>query len=171
MRFRDLMQLPYDTRSNVVDLAAIKEALPNTPEQVAFQVYSEHGRLTEFQNSYGDVAISELKWSLVPRSASRICAASRNPKFDGWFENVTRRASLLQAEGWRCIDSRPAVVAGWEANQSWITPPVFLAGTVVGSSASLHLVEGHTRVGTLCGLVKVGAISSDSQHEVWLGVH
>ena len=44
-----------------------------------------------------------------------------------------------------------------------------MRGELVGSAASLHLVEGHTRTGALRGLVESGVLPPSSAHQVWVG--
>jgi hypothetical protein len=48
-------------------------------------------------------------------------------------------------------------------------PPVFLEGHLVGRGPGLHLVEGHTRIGLLAGLVDAGILGPDSVHCAWVG--
>jgi hypothetical protein len=47
--------------------------------------------------------------------------------------------------------------------------PVLIKGALVGRSSKLHLVEGHTRLGTLLGLLSAGVIAPESRHLVWVG--
>src|ERR1035438_8105247 len=47
--------------------------------------------------------------------------------------------------------------------------PIMMRGELVGSAASLHLVEGHTRTGALRGLVESGVLPPSSAHQVWVG--
>jgi hypothetical protein len=55
-----------------------------------------------------------------------------------------------------------------------MTPPVFLNHNVEikllpSPKKELHLVEGHTRLGMLKGLIEKGLLSENSIHKVWVG--
>jgi hypothetical protein len=169
MQFSDLMDLPFDPRSDLIELDAVISALPNTPEAVARQVFVDHGRKEEFQAAYGCLDISAIEWKQVKRPAVEICSASVLPLFRRWFEGVGHRPERFEAEGWACIDSRPAVVAHWAEHSTWITPPVLIYGELEGGTG-LRLIEGHTRVGLLAGLIKRQVLSGNSSHLIWLGI-
>lgn len=139
------MKMDYNIANNVVDLQEIMKALPNTPRQVASQVYSEHGRLAKYQERYGAINIAELKWQLVQRTAAEICAASR--QFEGHVESVAKRAKSFAKEGWKCIGHSEEAIAAWQTKKTWRTPPVFFSGSIAGSGESLRLVEGHLWIG------------------------
>lgn len=168
MRFSGLLQLPFNPKSDTVDLRAILSALPDTPEEVARQAYSDHGRKDDFQSAYGCLDLSAIEWKQVECPAAEICSASVLPSFQQWFLNVGRRAERFEAEGWACIDVRRAVVSHWEKHETWVLPPVLILGDLMGSTG-LQLIEGHTRVGILAGLVRREILSRDSGHVVWLG--
>jgi hypothetical protein len=169
MHFRDLMRLSFDEKSRAIDLAAIHAALPDTPEAVSRQVYSDHGRNIEFQISFGSIDIKNLTWQLLTLPASRICAASVSPRFLAWIETVRNRMGSFDQDGWNCIDTRCDVVRSWSTNATWLSAPVFFIGAVVGSASELYLVEGHTRIGVLSGVLKRGIVSPHSTHSVWVG--
>ena len=168
MRFSDLLQMPFNPESDTVDLRAILSALPDTPEEVARQVYSDHGRKEDFQSAYGRLEISAIEWKQVERPAAEICSASALPSFRQWFVNVGHRVERFEAEGWACIDVRRPVVSHWAEHATWVVPPVLILGDLMGSTG-LHLIEGHTRVGILAGLVRRRILSKNSGHVVWLG--
>ncbi len=169
MIFSDLTALPYDRRSGIIDLAALRRALPETPEPVAQQFYADHGRKDEFQNVYRGLRIDHLAWRLVSRTATDLVSASMNPDFRRWFDAVSERAAGVAVDGWRVIDGRKAIVAHWEQHRTWILPPVLLDGALMLASPALHLVEGHTRVGLLSGLLRSGILPGTSLHSIWCG--
>jgi hypothetical protein len=169
MLFSDLMSFPYDRGSGTIDLVALQSALPNTPESVCRQFYADHGRKQVFQDLYANVRLDRIIWSSVSLTASDLVTASMNPDFRRWFDSVSHRAEDVLTDGWRSVDLRRDVVRHWELYGTWVTPPVMIDASVIGLSGSLHLVEGHTRVGLLSGLLRQGVISGESAHLVWLG--
>lgn len=171
MKFHQLIGLPFDSGTDIIDLDAITALLPNTPFEVAKQLYSFHGRKDEFQKAYGRLNISDFQWKMVTLPAFELCAASTIPPFRKWFESVGKRSDKFVESGWSCIDSRIEIVEYWEKHATWMRPPIFLNGHLVAYSSDLHLVEGHTRVGLLAGLIKRGILSHDSTHRIFLGAY
>ena len=169
MKFSDLLNQPYCSRRNIIEFESLKSLLPDTPESVIKQVYSDHGRKFEFQDQFGDIEISEIRWNLASLSAGKIVTCAINDRFSSWFTNVGKRASHFHTDGWQCIDSRENVRAHWENSNTWLTPPVFFVGALLGLTSELRLVEGHTRVGLLKGLLEQHVLSPESMHQVWLG--
>lgn len=169
MNFSDLLALPYDKQSGIIDLTAIRAALPNTPDGVAQQFYADHGRKDELQSVYGTLNIDRMKWTLITETAEILIASSMNPNFRRRFQSVGERASRFSEQNWKCIDTREKVQAHWAQYKTWLIPPVMLMGTLIRSDSHLHLAEGHTRLGLLAGLVEHGILSKKSTHSVWLG--
>lgn len=169
MLFSDLLDLPFDENTSIISRTAIVNALPDTPETIAFDVYSDHGRKTDFQTMYGNLCISTIAWNLTATTADIICAASMNPQFCRWFENVRRRLSDFEIDGWGCIDVRESVVKHWSANRTWVKPPIFVDKSLIDLDRCLHLVEGHTRTAVLAGLLDIGVEVPESEHDIWLG--
>lgn len=88
MRFTDLMSLPFNDRTDVILLDAVRQALPGTPEDVVEQLYVDHGRKEDFQNLYGHLALDEISWKLESLTASELSLVSYNPNYRNWFEGV-----------------------------------------------------------------------------------
>jgi hypothetical protein len=169
MKFSDLMKVPYDTSTGIIRVASLCSMLPQTPEEVAQQFYADHGRKGDFQRLYSGLRIDRLAWTLISEQGRRIANPSMNQDFRPWFESVSNRAAGVRASGWTCVDSRPRIVDHWQHHLTWIAPPIFLAGTTMGVSAEFHLVEGHTRLGLLSGLLREGLVPMESEHRLWLG--
>ncbi len=168
MRFSDLLNLPYDSGGNI-ELAALSDALPHTPSGILEQLYSAHGRKSEFQDQYASLDLDGIRWIEGDLEASSIIAASVYPEFRPWFDSVSCRVNEMYEKGWNSIDVRPAVRESWEKNRTWLQAPILISGDLVGSDSKFHLVEGHTRVGLLKGLVAHGTVTPDSVHRVWVG--
>lgn len=169
MKFRDLLDLPYNERNEIIELEAILEALPNTPIEVAKQVYRDHGRNGEHQKEYGELDIGSLSWTKKDFSAADIQSCFMLSRFSEWPYSVSQRLDQFEQEGWKCIDVREDVWRHWEKYQTWVIEPVFVRRDLVGEEEGLHLVEGHTRVGVLRGLISRSLICGSSVHGIWYG--
>ena len=169
MKFSGLLDLPHDENTRIIDLRTLRIRFPKIPEDVLRQLLSDHGRNDEFQSAYCDIDIDRVNWRREEFTAEQIINASMNPRFRQWFESVSARAQNYQSQGWKATDSRQKVREHWAEHQTWMVPPVLFSGSLVKSAEEFHLVEGHTRVGLLFGLVKHGFIESSSSHAVWLG--
>ena len=169
MNFAALCQLPYDQKTDIIDIDSILDRLPRTPREVAKQFLSDHGRKDEFQSQYSQVDLKAVAWHRTAVTAGAITKATVSPGCRKWFDIVGQRADGFQANGWRCIDGRNDVQTHWKEFGTWLVPPVFLRSNVILSFSDYHLVEGHTRVGLLAGLVNKGILQPESTHTIWLG--
>lgn len=139
------------------------------PDDVLEQFLSDHGLNGEFQEQYGHLNLVQITWEKRMLTAQELIEVTVYEGFQRWTQSVAQRPRQFQSEGWKCIDSRAEVVSYWEINRTWIRPPILMDGSLLGRPNKLHLVEGHTRIGILRGLVNAGVVAKDSQHEVWLG--
>lgn len=170
MKFRDLLEQPYDELTGIIHADPLRKRLQETPFEVVEQVYSQHGRKNEFQEQYGDLELSSITWVSTALPATKIIQATCYPGFIPWLSNVESRSLAFSKGGWRCIDMRDDVIAHWSAHRTWLRPPVFIQGIPPAIGDKLHLMEGHTRVGLLRGLVNIGLLSPSSQHEILVGM-
>lgn len=168
MLFFSLMNLSY-AESGRIDLDALRQALPSTPENVLNQVYADHGRNCAFQRQYRHLDIGRIEWKLERVSGEEIVACTVWPEFQDWFDSVACRVNAFATQGWNCIDIRSDVRLSWECERTWIRPPILLSGAIAPLAPRLHLVEGHTRIGLLSGLIAVDVLSGMSEHLVWIG--
>lgn len=169
MLFRDLLDLPFDSRTNRIDEAPLTKALPNTPRLVVHDLYSDHGRKTDFQTAYGGIDIGALTWGLAAMPAGELTVASINPEFRRWFETVKSRTAGATATNWKAIDWRREIVSHWEEHRTWRVPPIFFGPGILLGSTQPRLIEGHTRLAVLTQLVASGLIEASSVHEAWIG--
>ena len=164
--FSELLNLPFDPNSGRIDEADIQRALSNTPRDVV-QLLSEHGRNSDFQKQYGPIDIGSLIWE-----RREICATDLRvsvfPPFKRYFDAVVARASAVVANEWRQFDSRSKVRNHWRSQKTWLVPPAILDCNVLGHGQQYHLMEGHTRIGSLHGLMNAGMIDPQSRHSVWI---
>ena len=169
MRFRNLTRLEYDY-SGRIQANELTRLLPATPDDVLHDLYAEHGRNGEFQDLYGNWNLCRISWREVHLNAVVLCDASMNPSFRRWYEAVKERPiSGYETGGWSVIDTREDVVAHWARHRTWKRAPICVDKSLIPTQKTVHLVEGHTRMGTLNGLVQIGAIQENSEHRIWLG--
>jgi hypothetical protein len=52
---------------------------------------------------------------------------------------------------------------------TWAVPPVIVAGGVIGTNAGYELLVGHTRLGSMLGVLDRGDVAEANRHLVWVG--
>ena len=67
------------------------------------------------------------------------------------------------------IHEREEVVASWRETGTWIEPPIFLSGAVLGTAIRDHLLVGSTRLGCLRAFLDQGLVTEGARHQVWVG--
>lgn len=169
MKFCDLLSQAYNKETGIIYADPLRNLLPETPLEVIEQVYSHHGRNDEFQGQYGELDLSSIVWGSEFLPAAEIIQASFYPGFTSWLRNVEARTSEFQERGWQCIDTRADVVKYWSKHKTWLRQPVLIQGLPPAIAGRMHLVEGHTRVALLSGLINAGVISPRSEHQVLVG--
>jgi hypothetical protein len=168
MLYGELLMLPRNA-ANILDENLAAQRLPQLPTDVLQQIVIEHGANEEFQEQYGQLDLSAIEWRLVGVAASELTSASTYRHFSRWVDDVASRARRVSHGYWNDIDTRTEVVEHWRLHHTWLRPPVVIEGRLLGKSASLHLMEGHTRLGILRGLLQQRVISPESVHQAWLG--
>ena len=169
MKFSELMLLPYNKETDIILIEALRPILTNFPDEVLQDFLSDHGRKDDFQLQYGSLDLDAIKWEKIMISAQAIIDCSFYTEFKVWFEGATYRANAFDMKGWKCIDNRPDVVAYWTDCQSWKRSPILLSSKLMQCANKYYLVEGHTRVGLLYGLVRKGILPTESKHMIWFG--
>ncbi len=169
MILREVMSFRFDENTGRVCRDSAIRHFPNVPLDVVQQVIIDHGRNSDLQEQYGHLDFNLLTWSKenLPGAVLRQC--TRSYRSDQLFANCFERTSLVAKKGWKFMDGRRAVSAHWEQYGTWLLPPVLIAGELVGRSDSLHIVEGHTRIGNLTGLIHADIISDALCHGAWVG--
>ena len=125
--------------------------------------------IIDFQKQYEDLELTSITWNLTTFPAKEIIEATFYPYFMSYFRSVEARPLKFSKRGWQCIDIRKDVIAHWSTHQTWLSPPVFIQGLPPAVGGKLHLMEGHTRVALLRGLVNYGILSNLSHHKILLG--
>ncbi|EHK0753585.1 hypothetical protein RG677_004786 [Vibrio parahaemolyticus] len=166
MKFSDLMGLKSDDAGNI-SIEDLTSKLPETPVDVLEQFYADHGQNSDFQEQYSHLEISCLNWLLCELKYCDIANVTVFPDFESWVNTCTLKSQRVATENdWSLIGHNAATVSHWENHNTWLRPPVMLM-----CDGKYHLVEGHSRLGCLKGLVDSGIISQESKHKVWVALN
>jgi len=168
MQFAKIM-LFRRTEAGNVPLEVLQALELPMPDDVLEQLVCDHGTKWEFQQQYGHLNLHALNWDLLSIRADEILACSVYPNFTEWMETAADRTRVVTIGGWEDAEMPQGAVDHWQSHHTWMRAPVMLRGELVGSDRILHLVEGHTRVGSLRGLVEAGGLPASSLHQVWVG--
>jgi hypothetical protein len=139
------------------------------PDDVLEQFVWDHGTDSEFQRQYGHLDLHALGWQLCAIPAGEVLTCSVNPGFADYVAAVADRTRVVRVEGWGNVNLPPETALHWQQKGTWIRPPVALRGAVLGKDCPFHLVEGHTRLGALRGLVESSMLCGPSAHQIWIG--
>lgn len=164
MRFSELKRLRKEANGGRVAADVVKLLKLPMPDDVLEQFVIDHGRNEIFQLQYGGLDLHAVDWrqESVPAVELLDCSVS------SYFADDVH----MQADSSKSLTKMNAVkgvIRHWQKHGTWDRPPVLVRGSLVASDKRLHLVEGHTRVGTLRGLVQNGAIPRISLHKTWIG--
>lgn len=168
MYYSDLLNIKRD-RGDKVSIVALRSLELKIPDDVLEQFCSDHATKNEFQEQYGQLNLEKISWELRSFKAGDLVLVNIYHRFRNWTKNVELRLQHFDSDSWNCIDTRKAVIDHWTTNRTWLRPPILLDGLHFDLPGQLHLVEGHTRIGILRGLVLQGIVSADSMHEAWIG--
>lgn len=161
--FTELKKLPRGSSGGVSEETLRALTLP-VPDDVREQVLCDHGAHPDFQIQDGKLDLRAMQWRLEPRRASEICGASVYSRFSHWVESVEHRSRMIRTGSWLEFDVREKVIAHWRTNGTWQRAPVLLDLRSLGQTTGIHLIQGHTRLGALRGLVGLGRVRADSEH-------
>lgn len=170
MKFKELGSLPVDKYEDCIDQLLLKSLLPDTPNDVIEQFYSDHGRNNDFQEQYKDIEISKLNWNLVMLPAKDLICASVYSEFQQWFQTCVGKSQRIRmTRDWSYLHNLESICSFWEKHKTWDRPPIFFKSQLLNNQNSLHLVEGHSRLGSLKGLVLGETLLGSSIHSAWVG--
>jgi hypothetical protein len=172
MKLKEIEKLNRERQTGDVPMEILQRLRLPMPDDVLEQFVHDHGRNPEFQDPYGEVDLHRLEWDLVSLPAAQIVDCSKKSQY--FAEHVTEMSDQMKQlveDGWDSGVIATVHFNRWKREKKWDRAPVFLEGKVLGESRALHLVEGHTRVGRLEGLVRAGVLAPGSKHEIWLGRH
>jgi len=169
MLFKDLLRLPIDKRTQTVPEGVLRRLRLPMPEDVFEQFICDHGVNSELQEQYGNLDLHALRWERVALPAEEIVACSVRLECTRYVDDRRKMALNVLETGWQSINLAPEAKKHWQAHRTWHRAPILIRGDLIRAAAALHLVEGHTRVGTLTGLIQCGWLLGESLHEIWIG--
>jgi len=168
MYFREILYFRR-TSAGTVPLEVLHALELPMPEDVLEQFVFDHGTKDDFQQQYGHMDLHAMRWDLLSIRGDEILACSVYPRFAEWMETAAGRTRVVPSAGWKDVLLPPGAAKNWQDHRTWMRGPVMLRGDLAGADRPLHLVEGHTRVGALRGLVESGSLPSSDVHLVWVG--
>jgi hypothetical protein len=137
----------------------------NWPKDVVEQFLFDHGTNPDFLDQYGHLSLETLNWPLEELPATE-------------FARVTWTVDRLGARVEECESSPeghiglrlPDQRARWSEAGTWVVPPLLIDASLLRPPRSgLHIVEGHTRIGILRGLLAAGVADRGQTHSVYVG--
>jgi glutaredoxin-related protein len=171
LKFSDLQNLNFlelETESSINRLQS--EYGIDAPKSVIEQFYIDHSNNFQFQELYGLIDLNLIEWQLVEVPIKKMLNLGRSATHPDFILEVSEDVSYYDEVGDSAIDCREDVIEHWKHYGTWTTPPIFIKGELLGKpEIELHLVEGHTRVGCLCGLTNHQVMRVAKVHEVYLG--
>lgn len=168
MKFNELVLLTREQGGSRIRREILGFLNLPMPVDVLEQFVYDHGLNEIFQEQYGQIDLQLLRWECEQRPARELIQASVHQGFDQHERTATDIAAVATA-GWEAVCLPPGAAEAWQRAGTWLRPPVMLDGALIGTTAALHLVEGHTRLGALRGLVDIGVLNAELPHEVWIG--
>lgn len=171
MRYSELSSLEFDPYDIDKSISIVKSAGKiHAPDSVIEQFYIDHSDNGRFINMYGSIDIERLEWKLIEVETRTLVNIGDAATYPDFVKEVTEDASRYKDQGDVAIDCRPNVSNHWKLHGTWVVPPIFLDGAMLTPpSMKYHLVEGHTRVGCLCGVAKYGTINLAKKHKIYFG--
>lgn len=169
-RLADLQHLPRpgDGRANFSTFQAeIAARNIQWPSAVIEQFLFDHGCNHHFVEQYGHLDLEHIEWTLKSITASELSKSTYHEDLGERLTSVAEHPhdTLRMYRSPELISRR-----GEPWNRTWAVPPVLLSGELRDPpQAELHLVEGHTRMGVLIGLLRLGEVEPTSEHLAYVG--
>ncbi|MGO9266572.1 MAG: hypothetical protein ACLQBA_17115 [Candidatus Binataceae bacterium] len=134
------------------------------PFEVFWQLFHEEASNADFVTIVRAVDWGRIRWELEEFSG----IALRQVRVDRGYQHALDEARD-RATQFGIVDEREDVVAHWRDAHSWFTPPVMVAGEILGSNVGYELLVGYTRLGNLLGLLDREEVAEVQKHLVWVG--
>jgi hypothetical protein len=134
------------------------------PQEVFVQLFHEDANDEDFAAVMRAVDWGRVRWELEEFSGG----ALRQVRVDRSYQHALDE-SRDRATQFGILDDREEVAVHWRDALSWYAPPVMVAGEVLGSNVGYELLVGHTRLGSLLGLLDRQEVPDFKKHLVWVG--
>jgi hypothetical protein len=137
----------------------------DAPDPVIKEIYYALAGFERFQTLYGHLQLSDIEWISTELPSVAFLTIGDNASYPNYLHEVS---DDYLGRGFE-IDPRPEVAEHWQTLGTWLEPPFFLDRSLLAPNESgIHLVEGHTRVGTLLGAIKYNFVKVADSHKIFL---
>jgi hypothetical protein len=118
----------------------------------------------DLESMLRDLDFSRVTWEREERSGASLRQVSVDRAFQEAVDEAYR--DIVDND---VIHEREDVVTSWRETGTWIEPPIFLSGAVLGTAIRDHLLVGSTRLGCLRAFLDQGVVMEGARHQVWVG--
>jgi len=158
----------YDLKGSIDTLKNEHEL--NAPDSVMQQFYIDHSDKDKFISLYGELELHRLKWILKSVPTNELISIGNAATHPEFMHERALDASYFSEWGYAVISRNAEIAAHWKKHGTWLIPPIFINGALLNpQSNSLHLAEGHSRLGCLMGLAKHNIIDLSPEHHIYYG--
>lgn len=173
MHYSELNEISLDRENTKISVARLKsEYKIEAPDLVISQFYVDHSDDEVFQGLYGMIDLKAIRWSLLKLNADCFSNIGNNATHPEYMREVSEGVALYRGHSDSMISPSKDIREHWKTYGTWKVPPIFINREIISSSKyenKLHLVEGHTRVGCLLGLLDCKSEFINRYQEVYYG--
>jgi hypothetical protein len=150
------------------------------PQEVFTQLFHEAEEMHSMPAESADVrpgapsmlnlgSLRSIDWGRISWELQEFSGvALRHVRVDRGYQYALDEAKE-RASQFGIVDEREEVVAHWRDAHSWFTPPVLIAGDLLGGNTGFDLLVGYTRLGNLLGMLDREEVPETQKHLVWIG--
>ncbi|EFB3242237.1 hypothetical protein ACR6AW_004724 [Escherichia coli] len=134
------------------------------PTPVIQEIYYGLAGYDRFQELYGDLNIDQIEWKLIELPTKNFLTIGDNATCPDFLHEVVEDFTTRKGD----VFMDDEIKAHWCNFGTWCEPPFFIDRALLKSNTTgLHLMEGHTRVGTLLGAVKYNFVKLANTHKIY----
>jgi hypothetical protein len=156
------IQRLYDANAGIHWQRCESEGL-ECPQEVFTQLFHEEANNPDFAAIVRAVDWGRVRWELEEMSG----IALRHVRVDRGYQHALDEARERTTQ-YGILDDRSDVVDHWRDAHTWFSPPVMVAGNILGTNVG-ELLVGCTRLGNLLGLLDRQEVPEAKKHLVWVG--
>ena len=158
-RIQSLHEPTPDRHARAAQLAGL-----SCPPEVFTALFHDRHADPDLEWLLRGIDFGQVTWQREDRSG----VALRQVSVDRAFQEAVDEAYRDILDN-NVIHEREDVVASWQETGTWIEPPIFLAGAVLGSAVRDYLLVGSTRLGCLLAFLDQRIVTESARHQVWVG--
>ena len=133
-------------------------------ERILREQYSIAAPTPVIQELYGDLNIDQIEWKLIELPTKNFLTIGDNATYPDFLHEVVEDFTTRKGD----VFMDDEIKAHWCNFGTWCEPPFFIDRALLKSNTTgLHLMEGHTRVGTLLGAVKYNFVKLANTHKIY----